>query len=419
MTKSPKKIRLVQKTSKTFLWISVALMLGSSIVLYFYLKTLLQGEVEEELRSTEARIESSLHDQSGVYQLPPVVEIEKVPLLQSEILKDTVIYDPSQDEMEEFRELSTYAQIDGENYRITVRSLVVESENILVAVIISYLIITLLVFIFLYYFNRNSNQKLWSPFFNNLEQMKTFSVMSESPLHLMDSEILEFSELKTEILALTDKVRSDYKNLKHYTEDVSHEMQTPLAIIQAKIENLINSENLDEQQFSQFTSIQKDIHRLSQLTKRLTLLTKIDNNQFGNIASLDIVQVMEDTVLGFSEISNSPLVIDTAAPITVKMDPFLAQVLCTNLVSNAIKYSSGKNAILVTSGPMEISISNPGHQALRRPEQLYDRFYREVEGAKATGLGLALVKKICDLYKIGIEYHFEKERHIFTLNFQR
>ena len=306
-----KKVRLIRKTSKTFLGISALLMLVSTVALYFYLRNLLRSEVEEELRSTEARIESSLVENPEPFQLSPVVEIQKVSRLGKEVLKDTIIYDPSQDEMEEFRELSTFSAINGENYRITVRALVVESENILIAVVISYLVIILLVFLFLFYVNRSKNQKLWTPFFHNLEQMKRFSLSSDAPIALMDSEILEFSELNTEIKLLTNKVRSDYRNLKQYTEDVSHEMQTPLAIIQAKIENVINMEEpLDDQQFEQLTSIQRDIQRLSQMTKRLTLLTKIENNQFANIEQLEtqIQGVVISSIIEREQVVNIRLV---------------------------------------------------------------------------------------------------------------
>ena len=168
MTDTKNKIPLIQKTSKTFLWLSLALMLVSTIALYFYVRNLLQEEVEEELRSTEARIEMELSQNQAVFQLPPIIQYEKVPTLEVEQLKDTIIFDPSQNEMEEFRELSTYSKIKGQNYRITVRALIVETEDILIAVIVSYLIIIFLVFIFLFYFNKAHNQQLWHPFFHNL-----------------------------------------------------------------------------------------------------------------------------------------------------------------------------------------------------------------------------------------------------------
>ena len=133
MAEPTKKIKLLRKTSKTFLWISLILMVFSTIGLYFYVRNLLQNEVEEELRSTEARIESSISGNNPIYQLAPMVEVETVSNLGSEHLKDTLIFDPSQNEIEEFRELITFSKINDQNYRITVRALIVESEDILIA----------------------------------------------------------------------------------------------------------------------------------------------------------------------------------------------------------------------------------------------------------------------------------------------
>ena len=391
-------------------------MLASTIALYFYVRNLLQHEVEEELHSTEARIESSISGESPIYQLPPMVEVEPVYQLGVEHLKDTLIFDPSQNELEDFRELTTYAVINANKYRITVRALIVESEDILAAVVISYLVIILFVFGFLFYFNKAWNQKLWHPFFNNLEQMKLFSLTSETPIALMQSDILEFSELNSEITTLTEKVRSDYKNLKQYTEDVSHEMQTPLAIIQAKIENIINGDNLNDSQYEHLTSIQKDIHRLTQMNKRLTLLTKIENLQFSNPELLDLNEVVKKRIDNFSEIYASKIEFIEKGRVNIKIDAYLADVLVDNLISNALKHSIVQSSIVIEITDREFSVRNKGVQRLQNPERLFTRFYQEKNQKKSMGLGLAIVQKICDLYGFAPRYDFADEKHIFTIN---
>ena len=418
MEETQKKIPLLRKTSKTFLWISLVLMVVSTITLYFYVKNLLRNEVEEELRSTEARIESSISEHRSLYQLPPVVEIKTVPKSGIEKLKDTIIFDPSQNEMEEFRELSTYSTIDGQNYKITVRTLIVESEDILVAIVVSYLIIIGLVFLFLFYLNKARNKKLWNPFFKNLEEMKGFSLASEKPIQLVESDILEFSELNTEIITLTDKVRSDYKNLKQYTEDVSHEMQTPLAIIQAKIENIINGDNLNDIQFEHLTSIQKDIQRLTQLNKRLVLLTKIENQQFVNSEVLDLTKVIAKRIESFNELFPDKIKFVATDPLTVKMDSYLADVLCDNLISNSLKHGSKNKTITISIENKTLMVFNYGSTQLQHPEKLFTRFYRESLYEKSTGLGLAIVQKICDLYGYKPSYKFDGSRHVFMVNFE-
>lgn len=414
-----KKTKLIKKTSKTFILTGLVLTILSSVALFFYTKNLLQNEVEEVLHSTESRVTNALQNNSKTYSLPPIVEINEVESLQNEIIKDTIIFDPSQDEMELFRELSTFKSINGKNYQITVRNMEVESEDFLIAIVLSNIIIFVLAFFFLFYFNTTQNLKLWSPFFKNLEQMKQFSLTSKAPIELVESDVLEFSELKNEISFLTNKVRTDYESLKQFTENVSHEMQTPLAIIQAKIDNIINEQEINDKQFEQVTSIQKDIQRLKQLNKRITTLTKIENNQYVNIEDVIITNLINEKIETFKELQFANIVYETKKDLSVLMDAYLADILINNLISNAIKHSKEKKEITIITKDNLLVISNFGDKALAHPENLFLRFYRETTTNQSTGLGLAIVKKICDLYGFKISYKFELNYHIFSIDFSK
>lgn len=412
-----KKVRLIKKTSRTFLLIGLVLALLSTVVLYFYTKYQLENELEEVLYSAEARVESALASGRVVSSLPPFAEINEVESLQAKFLKDTIIYDPSQDEMELFKELSVYKTINGKNYQITIREMVLESKDFLFAIVLSNVAIFGLAFVFLFYFNTKRNLQLWHPFFKNLEQMKRFSLTTKAQLELVDSDVLEFSELKNEILTLTNKVRTDYETLKQFTEDVSHEMQTPLAIIQAKIDNIINASEINDKQFEEITSIQKDIQRLKQLNKRITTLTKIDNNQFINIETVDISQLINEKVESFKELQLAELFYKSSEILKVSMDPYLADILVNNLISNAVKYSKKGELITIITTQTSLVVSNLGEKPLEHPEKLFHRFYRESNGVKSTGLGLAIVKKICDFYQFEVTYEFEGKQHIFSIHF--
>lgn len=418
MSQEVKKVRLIRKTSRTFLGISFILMLLSTIALYFYVKILLRNEVEEELFSNTARVENAILKNGSALSLPPAIESEKVAFIGNTVLKDTLIFDPSQNEMEEFRELTSFKEINGKNYKITVRNLIVEFDDILIGIVLSYVTIILLVFIFLFYFNKAQNKSLWYPFFKNLEAMKKFSLSSETPISLVESEILEFSELNKEVTLLTNKVRSDYKNLKQYTEDVSHEIQTPLAIIQAKIENIINGDNLNDIQYEHLTSIQKDIQRLTQLNKRLALLTKIENQQFANPEILNLNEVAKKRINNFIEIYSFKIELVEQGKIKVQMDAYLADVLIDNLISNALKHSVNRESIKSEIGDNMLTVSNDGSQKLQNPEKLFSRFYREADHKISTGLGLAIIQKICDLYGFKPSYDFENGKHIFSIRFK-
>jgi len=413
------KTNLIRKTSKTFLLTGLVLTILSCIALYFYTKNLLQEEIEEELYSTEARVSNALEHHKIVYSLPPVTEIKKVSSLRPELLKDTLIYDPSQDEMELFRELSTYKKIQDEFYHITIRTLVVESESILLAIVISNISLFVLAFIFLFYFNTTRNLKIWQPFFDNLDAMKKFSITSKEPILLAESDVLEFSELKDQIEFLTTKVKVDYDNLKQFTENISHEIQTPLAIIQAKIDNIINEHAINTKQFEQITSIQKDIQRLKQLNKKITTLTKIDNNQYDKIETLSLTQGIDDHIENYKELNIKNITHSSNGILWVRMDPFLADVLINNLVSNAIKHSSKDSSISIVTDKHSLMVFNSGTASLIHPEKLHLRFYRENTNNRSTGLGLAIVKKICDLYGYKLSYRFEKQQHVFSIDFAK
>jgi hypothetical protein len=390
-------------------------MTASSLVLFFYVRYLLNQEVEEELYSTTARVTNAIDQKALLYSLPPVLEIDTVKVIRNKKLLDTLIYDPSQNEMEEFRELSSFHANAGVTYKITVRNLKVESKDILIAVVISYIFILLLVFILLFYLSKARNKRLWAPFFTNLEKMKEFSLSSTKPITLVDSPILEFSELKKELETITKKVATDYLNLKQYTENVSHELQTPLAVIKAKIETMINGNTLNKAQFDVLTSIQQDIYKLTQLNKRLSLLTKIENNQFEKIESISLSNIITELIQNFEEITTANIQHTIKTELNAKMDPYLAEVLCQNLLSNAIKYNTDGRIIKVIGEKNSMVISNQGSKELQHPSKLFTRFYKEATTNKATGLGLAIVKRICDLYNFKIQYSFEKGWHIFTI----
>jgi signal transduction histidine kinase len=412
-----KKIHLLRKTSQSFLAISAMLMVLSTVCLYFVVSRFLQAEIEEELYSTEDRVANLMKHSPIPPNMPPVIEVREVETLKPEFLKDTVIYDPSQDEMELFHELSKFRNISGRNYQITIRALVVESEDILIAIVISYMVILVLAFLFLFYFNKSRNRSLWSPFFTNLDQMKQFTLAGDAPIKLAESNIVEFTELNREIAMLTDRVRQDYQNLKQFTENISHEIQTPLAIIQAKIDNMMNVDNLNNPQFEHLASIQKDIHRLTQLNKKLALLTKIENRQFNRGEVVNIAELVQETIDNFREMSPAEILFVKGNEIHIRTDLHLATALCTNLISNAIKYHSPGSAIKIAVSGQTLRVANRGEVMLKQPEKVFGRFYREDTGQRSTGLGLAIVKKICDLYGYQLGYTFEDGCHTFTVDF--
>ena len=382
-------------------------MVISGVVLFFSIKILLESEIEEELYSNKNRVELILESDPEHQGIPPVIEVEKVNRDQQRVLNDTLIYDPLQDEIELFRQLSQTKLINGQHYKITVRAMVIESENILVAIVSTFLIIILLAFLFLFYFNTNRNKKLWEPFFINLNKIKSFSIKERTDLNLIDSGIIEFDELNKELKALTAKVYSDYQNLKQFTEDISHEIQTPLAVMQAKIDTLVNATPINQEQYQQFTSLENDIRKLKNLNKRLILLAKIDNNQFVNDQIISLKQIFEEAIENMTELSSATFKLKSNADPLLRIDPTLAVVLCNNLLSNAIKHNYKDNEILVEIEVDNVQVLNQGKAPINHPEHIFNRFYRESRNKDSSGLGLSIIKKVCEQYGYLPSYMFK------------
>ncbi len=396
-------------------------MIFSGVALYFYTRALLQNEIEEELYSNKDRIEHLLLNDSTIKGVPPIMTVKKVSSSETETLKDTLLYDPFQNEEELFRQLSGTKNINGQEYRVTVRAMVIESEDILKAILVIFSIVILLAFLFLFVLNKSRNEKLWKPFFNNLEKLKNFSLKSDKPLDLMESDIKEFDDLNTEMTLLTSKVQTDYRNLKQFTEDISHEMQTPLAIMQAKIETFIDDQNITQEQFDQWSSLQNDIQRLKQLNKRLIILAKIDNNQFSDTECVSVNDLLQRVIADFSEIIETPINYFEDTQINIDIDRSLASVLFNNLISNAVKHKFDSTPIDIQVIANKVQVKNSGSKALSQPEMVFERFYKESNKPDSTGLGLSIVKKICDHYSFVPSYQFNeiKKQHIFEIDLQQ
>lgn len=414
------KTKLLQKISQKQLQFGFVIVLLSLVILFFLTRYYIKAEAEESLYSTAYRIEKTLETNQNISSLKPLYEVLEVKDLHQQTIKDTLIYDEQQKEFEVFRELNTYKAINGKKYHIITRTLFADFDETLISILISFAFIISFVYIAQYIYNKSINKKLWTPFFKNLEAIKAFSLQSNQPIELQQSEVLEFTELNQHIKNLTEKVTSDYQNLKQFTEDLSHEVQTPLSIIQAKIENLTDNNNFDDNTHLVLNDIQKNTKRLSKLNQGLILLTKIENLQFKNTEIIEINSLIESILYNFEDITSiKHLNIDFLCfqKVNIEMDRVLADILFSNLIGNAIKYTDSKGKISLVLKDTRFTIQNSGNSAIKNHNQLFQRFYKADKNSQSLGLGLAIVKKICDYYGFEVHYSFKDSLHQFSVTF--
>ena len=414
-TKTP----LLKKVTQNQLLFGGIIVILSLVILYFLTRHYIETETQESLDNTNHRIEQMLESNTPVTSLSPWFEVEETSKVKPRSIKDTIIFDELQNENEMFRELNTYKTINGKVYHIVVRELLVEYSDTLNSILISFAIIITLIILSQFLYTKYLNKMIWKPFFQNLETIKSFSVHSSKPIKLQDSDILEFSDLNFEVENLTTKVISDYQNLKQFTEDISHEVQTPLSIIQVKIENLLNdSKNLDEAYVSVLNDIQKNTKRLSKLNKGLILLTKIENQQFNMLETIDINEIIKSLLENLEDILNIKNIninFNESANLQLQMDKVLAEVLFSNLIGNAIKHTDKDGDIEIFVYKSQFIIRNSGEKEIANSNQIFNRFYKANKHSHSLGLGLAIVKKICDYYGFIILYNFNNGKHEFEV----
>ncbi len=414
-------MKLLQKTSRAYLWIYPIVFIIAGFIFYFILSGLINEDLNEKLSANKTRIIKQLSRSQEMPSFPPLIQIEIIPFQPKhyEELKDTSIYDPNEGETESFRQLTSIETINGTTYRIIVRSTLLEVQDLLLALGLSSGVLLILLFALLFYVNRRIARQIWKPFYQDLEMMKFFSLEGDQELQFEKSNISEFQELNLVLEKLSAKARSDYQSLKKFTENASHEIQTPLAILQSKLDLMAQRAQSDPELARQLESAQGAIRRLSRLNQGLLLLTRIENHQFTGNRLLDMSNLIREELSemeDFIQNKNIQLFRDLQ-PLKINADPVLAGILVSNLLSNAIRHNIENGLIRIVTSEYKLIISNTGPGLGIEPEELFKRFTKADTSSESLGLGLSIVKKICDVYGWEINYTMDQDMHQIELNF--
>lgn len=267
--------------------------------------------------------------------------------------------------------------------------------------------------------NRRLSRKLWRPFYDSLTKIKDFDLNQHKAVHFGQTDITEFAELNANLNKLITGSISAYNQQKEFADNASHELQTPLAIVQSKLDLLLQSRSLTDEQYHIIEDAHKALTRVGRINKNLLLLTRIDNSQYREEESLDLSVILEKSIADFSPFAEAKQLItraDITRPVIIKSNKELLEILIHNLLNNAIRHSGRQGTILIHLTPHELIFANTGIATLH-PDRLFKRFGTASSETPGTGLGLALVKQIADRYQWLIEYRFENSRHIFSLRF--
>jgi len=413
-------MKLITKTNLNFLVVLAIVLPISCIALFFSLNYFLSDEVDELLKVDQMRIVEQLKNNPVPISIAPMIEVTEIEneIIFNEEIKDVLFYDPIGEGDEPFRELTSVKQINGQWFLIKVRHSTIENKDFFMAIVLTMVLILVLIFVLLYFLNNRLSLRLWQPFYYNLDQLKSFSLKETKEIALLDSKIEEFQDLKNSLVLLTNKLQKDYKLLKEFTENASHEIQTPLSIISMNLDELLQEEHT-ESNYKKLYGCYQSVQRLSKLNEKLLLLAKLDNNQFNNLKEINLNELFSKKVEELSpllEERNLEIKVEGKQQFTTSMDPVLANILLINLLSNAIKHSTSNSIIKVLIDENALHIANKANYIIDN-QFIFQRFKKGNDAANSTGLGLSIVKSIAEVSNLEVEACFVND--VFTISIKK
>jgi signal transduction histidine kinase len=415
-------MKLLQKTNRAYFLISGAAFIIAGVVFFFVISFFFKDQVNEKLHHDIRNITRSIRTNGVLPNFYPFIEIKEVSMQDERSFKaiDTLIFDALEKRKIPYRQLSLVTLINGQAYFIAARDTLPEKDDLMEAIALATGSVFILLLLSLYLINRKLSLKIWKPFYKTLDELKEFSHDKPGFRLTSESELYEFTELNSTLEKLTSKVISDYQALKRFTEDASHEIQTPLAIIQSKLETLMQNPDLKKDQAELINSAYVYTLRISKLTQTLLLLTKIANDQFPEKVIVNLSELLCEKINMFED-----LIADKSLNLTKEITPvffletnfFLAESLLINLIGNAVKHNVAGGIIMIRLDHNQLEIANSGEKFAIPPSKLFARFYKAEKSSDSPGLGLAIVREICRLNKWEIRYVYEETLHKVVVNF--
>lgn len=426
--------RLLNKPLRAFILYSLVVLATSIPAYYFIIDYIWRLQLDEhnQLVSEKAQHElttialnDTLLKQSIELwdRIQPGTALE--PVSQAEMRRDSIYtvlrpnkYDPD-GYINRFRGLSTYFTLNGKPYHLVIETNVEESDETIAAITVVTVFFFLLLLGGFIILNKRISVRLWKPFYRTLEKVQGFNLSRQQHIQFEETSIKEFSELNDALQHLIEADMTAYRLQKEFTENASHELQTPLAIIRSKLDLLLQSSTLTNEQSDIIEQATRALSRVSRINRNLLLLARIENNQFADRQQIDLSGIVNENLLMLDEhLSNKGIErekdIDDGIQITGNRT--LVETMVSNLLLNAIRHSPAGGKIKVQLSARQLRISNSGSGPLKE-EGLFQRFSNISHESPGSGLGLAIVKQVCNRYGWEVNYSYSQDFHVFTIWF--
>ena len=417
-------MKLITKTILYYLLVCIPLLVVVAVITLFLIKRAVNENLNEQMWDEAQRAKTLIN----TFKEPKSMAISLDSM--SRINIDTTggkgfgyinIFkmDPEDGEHIEYKVFRYYHASKGTNYLITITKPKLEEDDLIENLLQTLLITIGFLVTAFFIINWILSKTLWRPFNKTIKDLSNYDVKNHNELVFGNTSTSEFKQLNDAVKKMTDKIHKDFMSQKEFTENASHEIQTPLAVIKARLDLLMQSPNLKENEMTQLQVIENALTKLSSLNKALLLLTKIGNNQFKDTEQVDVnktlnkvLSIYEDAI----EAKHIVLEVKNKEELKLEMHPLLAELLIGNLIQNAVRHNNEGGKIKIDLTTNGFSVSNTGQPLSIDSSEMFERFKKNDASKESLGLGLSIVKSIIEVSGLKINYEFALDNHIFTIS---
>ncbi|MDR9417564.1 sensor histidine kinase [Gracilimonas sp.] len=333
---------------------------------------------------------------------------------------------------ESYRKLTTTLSVGNDIYLLEIYEEVAAWDKISMTVILSVLAALFIWVVLLYIVNQFVFGKVLAPFYDTVDRLEHISSPSQVGEPFPEPNTYEIRVLNTALNTMLTQIKSSFDDQRKFIQNASHELLTPLSIIRQKAEKMISdADNLAPNSIERLHEIQQTAVRLTRLSNALLLISRVENRQFEMDNEIDVAQVTNQVLSelkDFIQIKDLQVDKDLNQNIRLSGNKELIHSALYNIIQNAIKFSPNGGSVRIylktnDSGRTILSVSDEGPGI---PEDLiqkiFDRFKKgeniSDHNNSSPGLGLSIVKSICELHNLGYFAKNNADRGVtFTLIF--
>ena len=410
-------MKLTTKTSLSFISLSTIFFLIGSVFMYFAVRSILAEDLSSRLYQMQGNFIDNINSKNDINSASNQhVLINESFVINTTQFSDTVLIE--NDKYVLYRKICFYHNFQNKIYKVEILQSQAQTDLLIWRIVILNVALAMVFFLIIFFLNQISVRRGLKVFYSTVRKLENFNISKPELMYFENAEIDELKKLTEVLKTMSIKISGDFNDQKEYTENVSHEIQTPLAIISSKADELLQSENLKKEEMEQLEIIMNTTSRLAKINQALILLTKIDNSFYTDQSVISIDKIIHEKLDFFSDLileRKISLKINICNGLDYKMNRYLADTLFLNIIKNAIMHNNQNGSIDIVLEGNLLQIINTGQKLLNK-ENIFKRFVRS-NNKDSLGIGLSIVKKICNFYYIDIDYSFD-EKHRFNLNFK-